>query len=69
MNSDNFEEWFHDKLLCNVPCNSLIVIDNASYHSRRIEKVPTSNSRKSDIQDWLMSHGIEYPERALKREL
>ena len=69
MNSDNFEEWFHDKLLCNVPCNSLIVMDNASYHSRRIEKVPTSNSRKGDMQDWLTSHGIEYPERALKREL
>ena len=60
MNSDNFEEWFHDKLLCNVPCNSLIVMDNASY-SRRIEKVPTSNSRKGDMQDWLTSHGIEYP--------
>ena len=69
MNSDNFEEWFHDKLLCNVPCNSLIVMDNASYHSRRIEKVPTSNSKKGDMQDWLTSHGIEYPERALKREL
>ena len=69
MNSENFEEWFHDKLLCNVPCNSLIVMDNASYHSRRIEKVPTSNSRKGDMQDWLKSHGIQYPERALKREL
>ena len=44
-------------------------MDNASYHSRRIEKVPTSNSRKGDMQDWLTSHGIEYPERALKREL
>ena len=44
-------------------------MDNASYHSRRIEKVPTSNSRKGDVQDWLMSHGIECPERALKQEL
>ena len=35
-------------------------IVNASY-SRRIEKVPTSNSRKGDMQDWLTSHGIEYP--------
>ena len=62
MNSDNFEEWFHDKLLCNVPYNSLIVMDNASYHSRHIEEVPTSNSRKGDLQDWLTSHGIEYSE-------
>ena len=55
---------YHD-----VPSNSLIVMDNASYHSRRIEKVPTSNSRKSDMQDWLTSHGIEYPERALKTRI
>ena len=69
MNLDHFEEWFRDKLSCNVPCNSLIVMDNASYHIRHIEKVPTSNSRKGDMQDWLMSHeshDIEYPERALK---
>ena len=38
MNSDNFEEWFHDKLLCNVPCNSLIVMDNASYHVDVLKK-------------------------------
>ena len=69
MNSNNFEEWFHDKLLSNIKDNSLIIMDNASYHSRRIEKVPTSNTRKSEMQDWLTSHGIEYPERALKHEL
>ena len=69
MNSNNFVEWFHNKLLSNIKDNSLIVIDNASYHSRCIEKVPTSNTKKSEMQDWLTSHGIEYPECALKREL
>ena len=54
MNSNNFEEWFHDKLLSNI---------------KDIEKVPTSNTRKSEMQDWLTSHGIEYPEHALKHEL
>ena len=44
-------------------------MDNTSNHSRCIEKVPTINSRKGDMQDWLMSHGIKYQERALKREL
>ena len=33
MNSTNFEEWFHDKLMPNIPHNSIIVMDNASYHS------------------------------------
>ena len=27
------------------------------------------SSRKSEMQDWLVAHGIEFPERALKREL
>ena len=44
-------------------------MDNAIYHNRCIEKIPTSNSRKGDMQDWFTSHGIQYPEQALKREL
>ena len=30
MNSTNFEEWFDDKLMPNIPRNSIIVMDNAS---------------------------------------
>ena len=37
MTRDHFEEWFRDTLLPNAPPNSLIVIDNVSYHSRRCE--------------------------------
>ena len=33
MTGDHFEEWFRDTLLPNAPPNSLIVMDNASYHS------------------------------------
>ena len=33
--SEQFEEWFHDSLLSNISPNSLIVIDNAPYQSRR----------------------------------
>ena len=69
MTADHFEEWFHDSLLPNIQSNSLIVIDNAPYHSRRLEPVPTMNSRKQLMQDWLTAKGIEYPECALKREL
>ena len=68
MNSMNFEEWFHDKLMPNIPRNS-IVMNNASYHSRYVERVPSTSTRKADMQDWLTRHGIEFPERALKREL
>ena len=53
----------------NIPANSLIVMDNAPYHSRRLEPVPTMSYRKPIMQDWLTTRGIEFPENTLKREL
>ena len=44
-------------------------MDNAPYYSRRLEPVPTMSSRKQVMQEWLTSHKIPFPERALKREL
>ena len=41
----------------------------STYHSRRLEPVPTVTSRKQVMQDWVTQHGIEFPENALKREL
>ena len=69
MTSEHFEEWFHDSLMPNIPANSLIVMDNAPYHSRRLEPVPTMSSRKQILQDWLTVRAIEFPENALEREL
>ena len=45
MTAEHFEEWFHDTLMPNIRPNSLIVMDNAPYHSRRLEPVPTMSSR------------------------
>ena len=69
MTSEHFEEWFHDSLMPNISANLLIVMDNAPYHSRRLEPVPTMSSRKPIMQDWLTTRRIEFPENALKREL
>ena len=33
MTADHFEEWYATKHLTNAPCNSVIVMDNASYPS------------------------------------
>lgn len=33
MNAYNFDQWFRDKLLPNLRPNSLIIMDNASYHT------------------------------------
>ena len=65
MTSEHFEEWFHDSLMPNIPANSLIVMDNAPYHSRRLEPVPTMSSRKQILQEWLTARAIEFPENAL----
>ena len=69
MTADHFEEWFATKLLPNVQPNSLIVMDNASYHSRRSDPVPVKSWTKQRMHDWLQAKGIEFPTNALKAEL
>ena len=69
MSADHFEEWFATKLFPNVPPNSLIVMDNGSYHSCRSDLVPVKCCTKQKMQDWLQAKGIEFPTNALKAEL
>ena len=38
MTAEKFEWWFEHQLLPNIAANSVIVMDNASYHSRQSEK-------------------------------
>ena len=55
MNSKIFEKWVNEQLDPALPRKSLIIMDNASYHSVREDgtKAPTSNSRKGDMMNWL----------------
>ena len=41
MDGSNFEKWYNKKLLPNLPSNSIIVMDNASYHSVQTDRAPT----------------------------
>ncbi|XP_050295356.1 uncharacterized protein LOC126735393 [Anthonomus grandis grandis] len=68
MNSDVFEKWFSSVLRLVEP-GSVIVIDNAPYHSRRVEKLPTSAWQKADIIDWIKSKDIQFDENLLKVQL
>ena len=63
------EKWFETQLLPNIPPDSLIAMDNASYHSRRKEAMPTSSWRKGDMITWLMDKGIPYPDKNTKKIL
>ena len=55
MNAKIFEKWVNEQLEPVLPLKSLVVMDNASYHSVREEgtKAPTSNSLKGDMINWL----------------
>ena len=69
MTAKHFEEWFATKLLSNVQPNSLIVMDNASYHSRRSVPLPVKSWTKRRMQEWLEAKGIEYPKKEVKARL
>lgn len=68
MNHEVFTEWFVDMLkLLDEGC--IVVMDNASYHSKLKEKIPSSKTKKKDITEWLTSKGIPHNPRHTVREL
>lgn len=69
MNFDNFSKWLQEKLIPNLPLHSVIVMDNAPYHSKQVDKCPTTANRKDDIKAWLQRHNISFDEKMLKAEL
>ncbi|CAK1603163.1 unnamed protein product [Parnassius mnemosyne] len=44
-------------------------MDNASYHSRRLEKIPVTSWKKIDIQEWLSSKQISFEAKETKVQL
>lgn len=69
MNHETFLEWFEKQLLPNIPERSLIIMDNAAYHSKLINKVQTSSNRKCEIINWLLDNKIEHDPSITKSEL
>ncbi|CAH2238801.1 jg7735 [Pararge aegeria aegeria] len=53
----------------NLPPNTVLVVDNAAYHNKQWDLAPTSNSKKADMQAWLIEKGIQYEETLLKPHL
>lgn len=68
MNGTVYLEWIKT-VLPKLEPNSVIVMDNAKYHSVKSEKVPTTAWRKQDIQSWLRDRKIVYTSDMLKIEL
>ncbi|KAF2882352.1 hypothetical protein ILUMI_23819, partial [Ignelater luminosus] len=51
MNKANFVKWFKEQLLKSLKQPSIVVMDNASYHSTVINKAPTAAWSKAAIQN------------------
>lgn len=69
MNSDNYLKWLQEKLIPNLPPQSVVVMDNAAYHNVEINKAPTSSSKKQEIINWLQKNNVPFSETMLKPEL
>ncbi|XP_072400186.1 uncharacterized protein [Diabrotica undecimpunctata] len=68
MNASVFENWFNS-ILQKLPKNAIIVMDNASYHSRKVEKIPTTSSTKKYMQEWLQIKNIPFDMEMVRSEL
>ena len=70
MNLDLFKKWLTEMLLPNIPKNSLIIMDNASYHNTLSEySPPTPLCSKKKIMEWLEQNKIYCRDDCLKPEL
>ena len=70
MNWDNFSEWFQEKLLKNIPNNSLIIMDNAAYHNVLAEEAfPKKSYSVTRLREWLSNNQIPWTKDMLKSEL
>lgn len=69
MNGTNYEKWLREKLIPNLPHNSVIVTDNAPYHNVLSDPAPTSNSKKADMVQWLIRKNLPFDSGMLKPQL
>ncbi|KAJ8954407.1 hypothetical protein NQ318_011081 [Aromia moschata] len=51
------------QLLPNIPPKSVIVMDNAPYHSRILNKIPNITTKKEDILKFMRNKNMNIPEK------
>ena len=59
MNAECYEKYFENVCKLLKP-RSVIIIDNASYHSTNHENYPISTWRKAKYQEWLQKNNVTY---------
>lgn len=68
MNGDVFRNWFQSVIKL-LPKESVVVLDNAPYHSVQLERIPNNSWRKDDIAAWLTNKGIGFEQKSIRPEL
>jgi transposase len=66
MNAELYEKWFEEKVL---PGLTIIVLDNARYHSPMVETRPSSSRTKLKISEWLQNRNTNFDRASLKCKL
>lgn len=69
MDHEKFLGWFKNSLLPNLKENSTIIMDNAKYHSKILDKPPTISSKKCLMVEWLNKFNIPFEPDMKKAEL
>ncbi|XP_045770001.1 uncharacterized protein LOC123870678 [Maniola jurtina] len=69
MNGENFEKWVVEKLLPSLPERSVVVMDNAPYHSVQLNKPPTKSSPKYAMINWLLDKNVYFDRTMRKPDL
>ncbi|KAG8193059.1 hypothetical protein JTE90_028171 [Oedothorax gibbosus] len=69
INFDNFFKWVEEKLLPNIPPNSVIYMVNTSYHTKVLDPVPSKYSTKKKPIELLMEKNIVHNPNTKKTEL
>lgn len=69
MNNDNYEKWLVNQLIPNIPSDSVLVIDNAPYHNKYVERPPNSNTIKQEMIHWLNRHEIPVDPKLTKTQI
>ena len=69
MDGESSKCYFEKSICQNILKHSVIVIDNAPYHSKNTENYPTSKWRKQQFVDWLTEKNITFPDKAFRADL
>jgi hypothetical protein len=70
MNGELFKKWVVENLIPAVRLihsKCVVIMDNAPYHSLRLESPPTSASRKEIIKQWLTEHDMPFEDNFTKK--